>query len=141
MNRPARCLVPLLALTLAAACNVRESGPASVVASAAAAPAIDDGSLMLPGRPQLATLPAVASPGIQPVSWNMWWGENAREWEVSVNGQRVKWGLLEAASPKAQQGRIELPLEQPGQYEIRVSLCNDHGCSHSAPAVLQVGAG
>lgn len=139
MNRPARCLLPLFALTMAAACNVRENAP--VAAPVAAAPAIDDGSLMPPGRPQLATLPAVVTPGTQAVGWNMWWGENGREWEVSVNGERVKWGLLEAASPKAQQGSIEVPLEQPGEYEIRVSLCNDHGCAHSEPAVVQVSAG
>ncbi|MCD6061227.1 MAG: cdx18A [Moraxellaceae bacterium] len=135
-------LRPLLVLPalLLAACTARENlQPPSP--PAAALPAVTDGSLMAPGRPQLAALPATVAPGVQAVGWNMWWGENGHEWVLTVNGQRMKWGLLEAASPKMQQGRVELPLDAPGSYEIRLSLCNDHGCTDSMPALVQVSAG
>lgn len=128
----------LLATAALTACNARELPPAP---QAQTAPAVQDGSLMVPGRPQLSSLPAEVAPGVQQVGWNMWWGENGREWVLKVNGQRQQSGELKVASPKEQKGRVELHLDQPGRYEIRIALCNDHGCSESEPAVLQVNAG
>lgn len=128
----------LLPAVLLAACNAKDATQAP---TAAATPVIKDGSLMVPGRPQLAALPAVAMPGAQQVEWNLWWGENGSRWVLLVNGDKVDTGKLPVASPKAQQGKAKLQLDKPGSYEIRVSLCNDHGCSESEPAVVQVGAG
>ncbi len=106
-----------------------------------AAPVIRDGSLMSPGRPQIARLPEAVVPGTQEVTWNMWWGENGRKWTVYVNGVKASAGELSSATPNAQQATAELPLQEPGSYEIKVALCNDHGCSESEPAILNVAAG
>jgi len=71
----------------------------------------------------------------------MWWGENGRHWAVYVNGKEVQTGELTAETPKAQQATVELPMDKPGSYEIKVALCNDHGCSESEPVVMNVAAG
>lgn len=106
-----------------------------------AAPPVTDGSLMEPGRPQLERLPArVVAGAVQPVSWNMWWGENGQHWAMYVNGVEVGSGELSLATPKAQQAGISVPMNTPGRYEIKVTLCNDHGCSESEPALMDVSA-
>ncbi len=97
-----------------------------------------DGSLMSPGRPQIAALPATAVPGPQILRWNMWWGENGGRWQVLVNGKSAAAGKLSVLSPRQQQGSLDLRFDKPGDYEIQVALCNDHGCSQSSPALLQV---
>jgi len=71
----------------------------------------------------------------------MWWGENGQHWAMYVNGVEVGSGELSAATPKAQQATIALPMDTAGSYEIKVALCNDHGCSESEPAVMDVSAG
>lgn len=131
-----RFLLPLLGLcSLLAACGDK---PATATGPSTAAPQVRDGSLMEPGRPQLAALPASTAPGVQPITWNMWWGENGRHWALYVDGKEVRSGTLTAATPAAQQATVELPMETPGRYEIKVALCNDHGCSESEPVTLQV---
>lgn len=97
-----------------------------------------DGSLQVPGRAQIAALPATVVPGPQRLRWSMWWGENGRRWQVLVNGRLVAGGDLRVLSRRQQQGSVALDLDAPGRYEIRVALCNDHGCSLSGPARVQV---
>lgn len=97
-----------------------------------------DGSLQKPGRPQIAPLPATAVPGPQRLRWNMWWGENGRRWQVLVNGRPAASGDLRVLSKRQQQGSLKLDFDRPGRYEIRVALCNDHGCTQSRPSHVQV---
>lgn len=111
------------------------------VAVSATAPVVNDGSLMVPGRPQLARLPAsVPLEAVQPVTWNMWWGENGRQWKIYVNGKLVDSGAVTSKSPKAQQATVAVALEEAGPVEIKVALCNDHGCSESEPTIVNVAA-
>jgi hypothetical protein len=134
----AHYLLPLLALALIG-CNGGADKPRTK--AAATGPVIRDGSLMVPGMPQVTGLPAVAAPGPLAVKWSMWWGENGRRWALYVNGSQAGVGELKAASPNQQDGLVELKLDAPGRYEIKVALCNDHGCSESEPALLEVSAG
>lgn len=97
-----------------------------------------DGSLELPGRAQIAALPSTVAPGPQRVRWNMWWGENGRRWQVLVNGRLAAGGDMRVLTRRQQQGSVALDLDDPGRYEIRVALCNDHGCSLSRPARVEV---
>ncbi|MFP5430969.1 MAG: chitinase N-terminal domain-containing protein [Gammaproteobacteria bacterium] len=133
-------LVPvLLALS---GCGEEVASLPVAVPEVAAAPTVRDGSLMAPGRPQLARLPdmvPVAAP--QAVTWNMWWGENGREWKLYVNGKLADSGTVASRSPKAQQATAELMLAEAGSAEIKVALCNDHGCTESAPVVIMVANG
>lgn len=140
MSRLLSLLVPASLALLLSACGTEQVAAEKPVTEPVA-PTIRDGSLMEPGRPQLAAMPQKALPGVQPVTWNMWWGENGRHWAVYVNGKEVRSGNLTAASPKAQQATVELPMDKPGSYEIKVALCNDHGCSESEPVVMNVAAG
>jgi len=136
-----RLLPALLVAPLLVACGEKTS-PSAMAVAAPAKPAIRDGSLMSPGRPQLTGLPAQAAVGaVQPITWNMWWGENGSEWAVYVNGVEIERGTLAMASPKEQQATVELPLAEPGPVEIKVALCNDHGCTESDPVTLTVNAG
>ncbi|HQV41617.1 MAG: hypothetical protein IT466_11340 [Moraxellaceae bacterium] len=120
-------------------CGEKAVMQAPVVSTAAV---VRDGSLMTPGRPQLARLPeTVPAATLQPVTWNMWWGENASQWKVYVNGALAESGTLLRQSPKAQQVTTELTLGEAGLAEIKVVLCNDFGCTESEPAVVMVGNG
>lgn len=139
-----RLLAPLALSVVLAGCGERAASVAetSPEPAAAAKPAIRDGSLMAPGTPQLTGLPQEARVGeVQPITWNLWWGENGREWAMYVNGVEVQRGTLAMASPKEQRATVELPLAEPGPVEIKVALCNDHGCTESAPVTLNVNAG
>lgn len=118
--------------------------PATVSASAQSTEKkVTDGSLMMPGMPQLADLPQAISleESMLPIEWNMWWGENGKEWAVYVDGVEVKTGELKIETPKAQQGKIEIELAEPGLHEIKVALCNDHGCTESAAVPVEVISG
>ena len=127
-----------LTTALLAACGTEATAP---VRPAAAAPVARDGSLMTPGRPQLATVPDHVAAGTrQTVVWNMWWGENGRRWVVYLNGAKAAEGVLEVNSPKAQQASAEVELVRAGRNEIRVDLCNDLGCSPGEPVYVLVGA-
>lgn len=100
-----------------------------------------DGSLQKPGRAQIAALPATVVAGPQRLRWSMWWGENGRRWQLLVNGRLAGGGDLRVLSRRQQQGSAVLDLGTPGRYEIRVALCNDHGCTLSGPARVEVVAG
>jgi hypothetical protein len=129
--------VALSVVTLLAGCGAETAVQRSVAPLPATA-VIRDGSLMSPGRPQIAPLPATAVPGPQLLRWNMWWGENGGRWRVLVNGKAAGTGALTVLSPRQQQGSLDLQFDKPGRYEIRVALCNDHGCSQSRPTLLEV---
>ncbi len=135
---PALIALSALALLLTACGGDKKE---AVPVSGPAAPVIKDGSLMEPGKPQIASLPTRAVPGVQAVTWNMYWGENGRHWAVYVNGKEVQSGDLALETPKQQQATVDVPMEEPGTYEIKVALCNDHGCSESEPAEMAVSAG
>ncbi len=130
---------PVLAASLMiSACGAEQKLPQT---AAVAGPVIKDGSLMEPGKPQIASLPSRAVAGVQEITWNMYWGENGRHWAMYVNGKEVQSGDLPSETPKQQQATVEVPMDQPGTYEIKVALCNDHGCSESEPAIMNVGSG
>ncbi len=137
MSRFLSLLVLPASLLLAGCAAEDKAAPVAVQAG----PLIKDGSLMEPGRPQIATRPSAAVPGVQEVTWNMYWGENGRHWAMYVNGKEVQSGDLALETPKQQQATVEVPMDEPGAYEIKVALCNDHGCSESEPATVTVGAG
>lgn len=133
-------VVPLL-LPLAG-CGEKVAVQALSVPVVSTAPVVRDGSLMAPGRPQLARLPAsVPVAALQPVTWNMWWGENGSQWKIYVNGKLAESGDLSRRSPKAQQATAELTLADAGPAEIKVVLCNDYGCTESEPVVVTVANG
>lgn len=133
-------MLPVLGGTLSGCGEKRTTPPVAV--APAPAKAIQDGSLMVPGRPQLARLPdSVPVSAVQKVTWNMWWGENGRKWTVYVNGREAESGSLSVRSPQAQQVSVDLALGETGPVEIKVALCNDHGCSESEPAIVTVVAG
>lgn len=138
MSNPLYAVPALIALLVG--CNA-ETASKRLPSLTAPVPIARDGSLMAPGRPQLAALPASVVPGPQLLRWNMWWGENGRRWEVRVNGEPAGRGELASMSPKQQQGSLDLQFERPGRYEISVALCNDHGCTQSHPATIEVVAG
>jgi hypothetical protein len=138
MSNPLYAVPALIALLVG--CNA-ETASRRLPSTVAPVNVARDGSLMVPGKPQLAAMPATAVAGPQRLRWNMWWGENGRHWEVRVNGQPAGGGELASMSPKQQQGSVEVQLGDPGKYEIEVALCNDHGCSRSAPAVVEVVSG
>lgn len=138
MSNPLYAIPALIALLVG--CNA-ETASRRLTSVADPVPVARDGSLMAPGRPQLVALPATAAPGPQLLRWNMWWGENGRRWEVRVNGQPAGRGELASMSPRQQQGSLDLQFDQPGRYEIRVDLCNDHGCTPSHAALIEVVSG
>ncbi|MDP2226740.1 MAG: chitinase N-terminal domain-containing protein [Moraxellaceae bacterium] len=138
----ARMLAVFLPALLITACGEQAASLANSNAVNNKGKTPGDGSLMSPGRPQLAALPTKLTVGaVQPFTWNMWWGENGRHWAVYVNGVEVESGTLTMASPEEQKATITLPLDTAGPAEIKVALCNDHGCSESEPVVVDVGAG
>lgn len=131
------CTAVATALLLSA-CETEQKASTVVVA---AEPVIRDGSLMTPGKPQIAPMRRQGVPGAQPVTWNMYWGENGRHWAMYVNGKEVQSGDIPQETPNQQQATVEIPMDKPGTYEIKVALCNDHGCSESEPAIMNVGSG
>jgi chitinase len=136
---PSFALPLLVAGLLLTACGTEQKVPAAPVAEVG--PVIKDGSLMEPGRPQIATLPSRAALGVKEVTWNMHWGENGRHWAMYVNGIEVRSGELSSETPRQQQATVDVDMDKPGTYEIKVALCNDHGCSESEPVVMSVSAG
>lgn len=135
MSNPLYAVPVLIALLVG--CNA-ETASRRLPSTTAPVNLARDGSLMVPGRPRIEALPAVAVAGPQRLRWTMWWGENGRRWVVRVNGRPAGGGDLASMSPKQQQGSVELQLGDAGKYEIEVALCNDHGCTRSTPAVVEV---
>ena len=103
---------------------------------------IHDGSLMTPGTPKITPLdkPVTQKGQIVPVEWNMFWGENGHNWTVFIDGIKIDSGKLPLQSPQAQQGKLDIELDQPGTHKIKVALCNDHGCTESLPLEINVTA-
>jgi hypothetical protein len=135
-------VVGVMALLPLAGCGEKVAVQAMSVPVVSTAPEVRDGSLMAPGRPQLARLPAsVPMNAAQQVTWNMWWGENASQWKLYVNGELAESGALPRQSPKAQQATANIALADAGPAEIKVVLCNDYGCTEGEPVMVVVAKG
>ncbi len=73
------------------------------------------------------------------VSWNMWWGINGDNWQLTVNDVVVFSADILPDSPNAQQGNAVLTISEPGQYSLVVNLCiGPDNCTSSAPVAITV---
>jgi hypothetical protein len=101
---------------------------------------ISDGSLMTPGTPKISPLEKaqVHVGQIVPVEWAMLWGENGHSWTMFVDGVKITTDNLPLQSPQTQKGKVDIELDQPGQHQIKMTLCNDHGCTESLPLEVMV---
>ncbi|MBU1435889.1 MAG: chitinase [Gammaproteobacteria bacterium] len=66
-----------------------------------------------------------------PINWNMWWGTNGNEWQLSQNGVVVHTAALNANSQNAQSGSKTVAVTAAGTYDYIVSLCNVVGSERS----------
>ncbi|MEW5249584.1 glycosyl hydrolase family 18 protein [Microbulbifer sp. 2201CG32-9] len=71
-----------------------------------------------------------------PVAWTKWSGDDADRVRYLLNGQQV----LEqpVSGTGTQQGSATLRVDEGGQYQLQVSLCNASGCSTSAVKEIKV---
>jgi chitinase len=69
-----------------------------------------------------------------PISWNMWWGTNGNQWQLSQNGVVVHTATLTANGQNAQSGSKTLAVTAAGTYDYIVSLCNVVGSERSCTA-------
>jgi len=80
-----------------------------------------------------------------PFNWNMWWGTNGNQWQISQNGVVVHTAALTANGQNAQSGSKTLTLTTTGSYDYIVSLCNQAGsersCTHSDKRTIKVSGG
>lgn len=80
-----------------------------------------------------------------PINWNMWWGANGNQWQISQNGVVVHTATLTANGQNAQSGSKTLTLTTAGSYDYIVSLCNQVGtertCTHSDKRTIKVSGG
>ncbi len=80
-----------------------------------------------------------------PINWNMWWGTNGNQWQISQNGVVVHTAALTANGQNAQSGSKALTLTTAGSYDYIVSLCNQVGtersCTHSDKRTIKVSGG
>lgn len=80
-----------------------------------------------------------------PINWNMWWGTNGNQWQISQNGVVVHTAALTANGQNAQSGSKTLTLTTAGSYDYIVSLCNQAGaertCTHSDKRTIKVSGG
>lgn len=71
-----------------------------------------------------------------PVAWARWSGAAATSVEYRLNGEAV---LTQSITPaEAQSGSAGLTVEQGGRYSLTVALCDETGCSVSAPTEIVV---
>ncbi|MEX2963883.1 glycosyl hydrolase family 18 protein [Microbulbifer sp. TYP-18] len=71
-----------------------------------------------------------------PVAWTKWSGDDADRVRYLLNGQQV---LEQPVSGSGtQQGSATLRVDEGGQYQLQVSLCNASGCSTSAVKEIKV---
>lgn len=80
-----------------------------------------------------------------PINWNMWWGTNGNQWQISQNGVVVHSAALSANGQNAQNGNKTLTLTTAGSYDYIVSLCNVVGtertCTQSDKRTIKVAGG
>ncbi|MBU2280381.1 MAG: chitinase [Gammaproteobacteria bacterium] len=69
-----------------------------------------------------------------PINWNMWWGTNGNEWQLSQNGVVVHTAALNANGQNAQSGSKTVAVTAAGTYDYIVSLCNVVGSERSCTA-------
>ncbi|MBZ9613364.1 glycosyl hydrolase family 18 protein [Rheinheimera maricola] len=84
-----------------------------------------------PNAPVLSWMPAdyqLQNGSVQvPVSWDMWWGSNGNKWYLHKNDSVVFEGALTPNGQNAQTGSTSLTFNQPGSYQLQVSLCQVSG--------------
>ncbi|HEX5793336.1 MAG TPA: chitinase N-terminal domain-containing protein, partial [Rheinheimera sp.] len=77
-----------------------------------------------------------------PVSWDMWWGTNGNKWYLHQNDSVVFEGALTANGQNAQTGSTSLTFNQPGSYQLQVSLCQVSGsteeCAQSGVTTVNI---
>lgn len=77
-----------------------------------------------------------------PISWNMWWGNNGNQWQLSQNGVVVHSASLSPNGQNAQSGSKTVTVTAAGTYDFVVSLCQVQGtersCSHSDTRSIKV---
>lgn len=77
-----------------------------------------------------------------PISWNMWWGTNGNQWQLSQNGVVVHTGALTANGQNAQSGSKTLTVTAADSYDYVVSLCqvagNERSCTASEKRTIKV---
>jgi hypothetical protein len=72
------------------------------------------------------------------VTTDMWWGTNASEYELYVDGALVDHQQLTAATPGAQHATTDLTGLSPGQHQVVAVLSNQFGSTSSKPLTLTV---
>ena len=77
------------------------------------------------------------------LTWDMWWGVNGDHWKLLQNGQVIHTGTLTAQTDNsAQTASQQITLNNTGNYEFSVELCNGEGseevCSVSDTIALSV---
>lgn len=98
---------------------------------AALALAISTHAYAAPGTPNIAWLPATHESGEAiNVHWDMWWGENGTEWQLTDNGDLRCSGSLTANGQNQQSAECAANYSS-GSHALQVSLCNTSGCSES----------
>ncbi|MCP3673959.1 MAG: hypothetical protein GY829_05760, partial [Gammaproteobacteria bacterium] len=90
-----------------------------------------------PGTPAIAWMPDVHESGSVNVKWNMWWGENANDWKLTVNNLQHCEGTLQSNGNKAQKDQCDINLTA-GVHELQVELCNESGCTSSVKKSISV---
>jgi chitinase len=77
-----------------------------------------------------------------PINWNMWWGTNGNQWQLSQNGVVVHTGALTTNGQNAQSGSKTLTVTAAGSYDYVVSLCqvagNERSCTASEKRTIKV---
>lgn len=108
---------------------------------AALALAISTHAYAAPGTPNIAWLPATHESGEAiNVHWDMWWGENGTEWQLTDNGDLRCSGSLTANGQNQQSAECAANYSS-GSHALQVSLCNDSGCSESNIVTINVNQG
>ncbi|MEO3865168.1 glycosyl hydrolase family 18 protein [Rheinheimera fenheensis] len=103
-----------------------------------------------PNAPVISWMPtdyALQNGSVQvPLRWDMWWGSNGNKWYLHKNDSVVYEAALTPNGQNAQSGSTSLTFNQPGSYQLQVSLCDVSGgnqqCAQSGITTITVtGAG
>lgn len=72
------------------------------------------------------------------ITFNMWWGVNASEWNLYENNTLIHTGSLQANGTSAQSGTFNVSGKAPGKYTYKVELVNSAGVTGSNEIVVEV---
>lgn len=72
------------------------------------------------------------------ITTNMWWGTNATDYQLYVDGTLVDSQQLTAATPAAQQVTTTVTGLSPGTHQVIAVLSNQYGSTSSHPLTLTV---